>query len=320
LCNFAKKQEMTTAKEITEAANIIRQGGLVVFPTETVYGLGANALDAYAVSKIFEEKERPFFDPLIVHVAAFEDVEKLTTERRPELKTLMRAFWPGPLTIVVEKNQLVPDIVTAGLSTVGIRMPNNPIALALIREAACPIAAPSANKFGRTSPTSLLHAKKQLSSEPYYLDGGKTTVGIESTVITLRDDGFLILRPGYITAEDISVYMPKSKQVAVSKTEAPGMLESHYSPRKPLYVLGQHSIPQNIAQAGLLAFGDSCHHGFLSTQNLSPSGDLKEAAVNLFGYMHTMDESDVAFIVVEPIPEIGVGIAVMDRIRKASVK
>ena len=311
---------MTTAKEITEAASIIRQGGLVVFPTETVYGLGANALDAYAVSKIFEEKERPFFDPLIVHVAEFDSIEQLTTEKRPELKNLMRAFWPGPLTIVVEKTTLIPDIVTAGLSSVGLRMPDNKTALALIREAGCPIAAPSANKFGRTSPTMLHHAKKQLSNLPYYLDGGKTTVGIESTVITLRDDGFIVLRPGYITAEDISAYMPQSKQVAVSKAEAPGMLESHYSPRKPLYILGEHAIPEDISSAGLLAFGDSSHEGFLSTMNLSPTADPKEAAVNLFGYMHTMDESDVAFIVVESVPEIGVGIAVMDRIRKASVK
>jgi L-threonylcarbamoyladenylate synthase len=311
---------MITAKEIKEAADIIRRGGLVVFPTETVYGLGANALDAYAVSAIFDEKERPFFDPLIVHIADFEDVNFLAVDKSPEMHRLMRAFWPGPLTIVVKKRPVVPDIVTSGLDTVGLRMPDNPIALALIREAACPIAAPSANKFGRTSPTNIHHAKKQLSKTPYFIDGGNTSVGIESTVIALRKDGFVILRPGVITADDLSVYMPQSKQLSFSKAEAPGMLKSHYSPRKPMYIMGEHSIPEDISNAGLLAFGTSITEGFLSTLNLSPSGDAKEAAVHLFGYMHAMDESEVAFIVVQPVPEKGVGIAVMDRIRKASVR
>ena len=172
--------------KITEAVRIMRNGGLVAFPTETVYGLGANALDRFAVAKIFELKERPSFDPLIVHIASFDDLAKLTTGANENVMRLAKHFWPGPLTIVLPKSNIVPDIVTSGLDTVGIRMPDNEIALTLIKESGCPIAAPSANKFGQLSPVSASHVRKQLPNVDYILDGGTTTVGIESTIVSVE--------------------------------------------------------------------------------------------------------------------------------------
>ncbi|MGB5653874.1 MAG: L-threonylcarbamoyladenylate synthase, partial [Robiginitalea sp.] len=186
------------------AAKIITQGGVVAFPTETVYGLGANALDPMAVARIFELKERPSFDPLIVHIADLEQLQVLTTSEDPRIGKLAEAFWPGPLTLVLPKTAQVPDIVTSGLPTVGIRMPDHPMALGLIRTCGCPLAAPSANKFGRLSPTRAAHVTRHLPEADYILDGGTTRVGLESTIVRLESDGFLILRPGGITREDLT--------------------------------------------------------------------------------------------------------------------
>ena len=174
-----------TNNNISEAAQIIKDGGLVAFPTETVYGLGANALNPFAVAKIFEAKERPSFDPLIVHIASFDDLNILSKGINENVIRLAKHFWPGPLTIVLPKSSVVPDIVTSGLNTVGIRMPDNPIALELIKQAGCPIAAPSANKFGLLSPVNAKHVRKQLPGIGYVLDGGNTRVGIESTIIAI---------------------------------------------------------------------------------------------------------------------------------------
>ena len=313
---------MINNNDIEIAAGYIREGKLVAFPTETVYGLGANALNPLAVAKIFELKERPSFDPLIVHIASVDDLDRLTVNKDDRVLQLAEKFWPGPLTIVLPKSDIVPDIVTSGLDTVGIRMPNNPIALELIRKSGCPIAAPSANKFGRVSPTTAQHVKKQLPNVDYILDGGKTQVGIESTIITLNDKGFEILRHGVITREDLEKVIPfHSDRDTSDSIVAPGMLKSHYSPNKPLYFLGDtHLSEMSRDKAGLLSFKTTDTEGYKLIFPLSTNNDLREYAVNLFAAIHKMEESDVEYIVAEPVEEHGVGLAIMDRLRKAAFR
>jgi L-threonylcarbamoyladenylate synthase len=302
------------------AAKIIIEGGVVAFPTETVYGLGANALDPMAVARIFEVKERPSFDPLIVHIADLEQLQVLSTSEDPRIGKLAEAFWPGPLTLILPKTDRVPDIVTSGLPTVGIRMPDHPMALELIRESGCPLAAPSANKFGRLSPTRAAHVERHLPEVDYILDGGTTRVGLESTIVRLESDGFLILRPGGITREDLVAVLPESaKTVEAGSPEAPGMLDSHYSPSKPFY-LYRPEILNTIepSKAGFISFKGEMPGDFLETRILSPKGDLKEYATKIFSALHELQESEVDVILAEAIPETGIGIAIMDRLRKAA--
>jgi L-threonylcarbamoyladenylate synthase len=313
---------MISEQEIRNAASLIREGGLVAFPTETVYGLGANALDPIAVARIFEVKERPSFDPLIVHIASIRSLQDLTQDNDDRAYRLAEKFWPGPLTIVLPKSNIVPDIVTSGLETVGIRMPDNPVALRLIKYAECPVAAPSANKFGRISPTKAEHVKKQLKGIDYVLDGGPTKVGIESTVISFHSDGFVILRQGFITREELEKVLPQSK-LAVSKKEmisSPGNIKSHYSPNKPLYLLDEKPGNLNTKNAAFLSFGKPPDSDFKIVEYLSETGNLYEAAINLFGKLHQLEDSDIDFIIVEPVPEKGIGRAIMDRLRKAAYK
>ena len=313
---------MNKRSEIQRAAEMIVAGELVAFPTETVYGLGANAFNPAAVAKIFETKQRPSFDPLIVHICDITQLENLYRGQDERVYRLAEKFWPGPLTLVLPKQDTVPDIVTSGLDTVAIRMPANPIARELIRKAGTPIAAPSANKFGMISPTEAAHVKKQFT-DIFIIDGGKTQVGIESTVMTLHEDGFEVLRPGVITADDLKTILPETAQTGQkSPHSSPGQLKSHYSPAKPMYIAGDPcSEFKNQENGGLISFGKpgkDCH--FAKIEVLSESRDLKEAAVNLFSAMHRMDESNVEYIVAEPVPEKGVGIAIMNRLRKASYR
>ncbi|MBK7094467.1 MAG: threonylcarbamoyl-AMP synthase [Saprospiraceae bacterium] len=313
---------MVSEQEIRYAAEIIKQGGLVAFPTETVYGLGANALNPLAVARIFTSKERPSFDPLIVHIASIADLEILAEKLDDRVYILADKFWPGPLTIVLPKSKIVPDIVTSGLNTVGIRMPDNRIALELIKHAGCPIAAPSANKFGRISPTKAQHVKKQLPDIDCILDGGSTTIGIESTVITLHSDGFVILRQGKITKEDLEKVLPYSKQ-DIDQNEimsSPGNIKSHYSPNKPLYILGDNLEGLDTKNAAFLSFGTIPDREFKIIEFLSENGNLDEAAIKLFEKLHILEDSDVEFIIAEPVPEKGIGIAIMDRLQKAAHK
>ncbi len=313
---------MVSLKEIEKAAQLIREGNIVAFPTETVYGLGANALNPLAVARIFEAKERPAFDPLIVHIATSKTIKVLSCTNDKRVTKLANKFWPGPLTIVLPKSKNVSDLVTSGLPTVGIRMPDNDIALALIRAAGCPIAAPSANKFGRLSPTTAEHVRKQLSDIPYILDGGPTKVGIESTVIRLHDDGFEILRQGIITQTELEAVLPASEKSGEDKTNlpSPGLLQSHYSPEKPIYLLKE--VPENLtkSEAALLSFSGQNTEGYKIVRYLSPNADLKEAAVNLFDMLHELEEADVSYIVAEPVPEEGIGVAIMDKLRKAAFR
>ncbi len=306
--------------ELDKAAEIIRKGGVVAFPTETVYGLGANALNPMAVARIFEIKERPHFDPLIVHIADMEQLGEITTLRDPRVRELAAAFWPGPLTLILPKSDQVPDIVTSGLPTVGVRMPDHEIARELIRKSGCPIAAPSANKFGRISPTEAWHVREHLPGVEMVLDGGRTRVGIESTIVSLRPDGFQLLRPGAVTREDLDRILPESFDVPQEMNpEAPGMLASHYSPAKPFYIYSPEVLSRiDPSETGYISYRGEVPADFARVITLSPSGDLKECATRIFGAMHQLEAMDVLAIVAAPVPQEGIGVAIMDRLRKAA--
>lgn len=309
---------MSNTSNIEIAARFIREGKLVAFPTETVYGLGANALDPLAVAKIFELKERPSFDPLIIHIADLAWLKELVSGTNERVIRLAEKFWPGPLTMVLPKSAKVPDIVTSGLTTVGIRMPANDFALQLIRACGCPVAAPSANKFGRVSPTTAAHVKKQLPHVDYILDGGKTTVGIESTIIKLTAHGFQILRNGIITREEIEEIVPFDNTPVTEKLSAPGMMKSHYSPGKKFLIADSETVTTDKSSAGLISFSGALEEGYGKVIRVSEKGDLKDYAVNMFGAMHAFeDDNDIEIIIAEPVSETGIGRAIMDRLRKA---
>ncbi len=312
-------EQKTGHDSIATAARYIREGKLVAFPTETVYGIGADALNPTAVARIFEIKERPSFDPLIVHIAAIEELERLAFGLTDDVFRLAEKFWPGPLTLVLPKSALVPDIVTSGLPTVGIRIPQNDIALQLIKASGCPIAAPSANKFGRISPTTAAHVKKQLPDIDFVLDGGKTTVGIESTIILLTSNGFRILRNGIITREEIETVVPFDHNPADEAVLSPGMVKSHYSPAKKMIVADQSlAFSISLDKAGLISFTGRHEMGFHRVIRVSEKEDLKEYAVNMFEAMHALEEDpEIDVIVAEPVSETGIGRAIMDRLRKA---
>jgi len=321
---LARKTQKMIGKDISKAAAIIQSEGLVAFPTETVYGLGANALSPIAVAKIFAAKERPNFDPLIVHIANVSQVEELTSEANPKIYPLIEKFWPGPLTLVLPKSTQVPDLVTSGLSTVGIRMPNNDIALELIKQSQCPIAAPSANKFGQLSPVDAHHVAKQLSDIDYILDGGQTSVGVESTIVSIEGDVCRLLRPGFISLEDIEEALPglfKFETLAPKHVLAPGLLKSHYSPQKPLYFIEdiKGELPEG---SGLICHGKSDRH--YATEHLiytSEHFDKIEIAANLFSSLHKMEEDKaVKQIFIEKVDEEGIGLAIMDRLQKAAFR
>ncbi len=308
-----------TEEALKKAASLIRKGGLVAFPTETVYGLGTNALDANAVAKIFEVKQRPRFDPIIVHIANLKDIERLCREVNERARMLIKKFLPGPLTLVLPKSDIVPDIVTAGLETVAIRMPAHPVALKLIKMAKVPIAAPSANLFGCLSPTTAKHVAEQIGENiDLIIDGGKCPIGIESTVLEIVEKP-LILRPGGLPIEEIEKVIGKIEISSLSKRpRSPGQLERHYSPRTPLKILKKDSVVPPGIKAGLLAFKPPEDKlSFEKIEVLSVSGDLREAACNFFSCLHRLDKADLDIIYAEPVPETGLGKAIMDRLRKA---
>jgi len=280
---------------ISEAAQIIKKGGVVAFPTETVYGLGANALNPFAVAKIFEMKERPSFDPMIVHIASFDDLATLSKGINENVMRLIKCFWPGPLTIVLPKSDIIPDIVTSGLNTVGIRMPNNEIALDLIGKSGCPVAAPSANKFGQLSPVSAEHVKKQLPNVDCVLDGGNSSVGIESTIVSVEGNCCRLLRPGFITLEDIEKALPNTFVFDYAKPEklvSPGLLKSHYSPKKPLYILNESE--NNLPEFSGLILHHYCDLNYKATRIIytSQTGNNIEIAANLFNALHAMEDDE----------------------------
>lgn len=319
-----KKFLKMKGNEIIRAARMVREGGIVAFPTETVYGLGADAFNALAVARIFEVKQRPYFDPLIVHIDDPTHVAALAKEVPSNAKKLIERYWPGPLTLVLLKEDHIPDIVTAGLPTVALRMPNHPVALSLIKESGCPIAAPSANPFGYLSPTTAEHVKDQLGNQvDFILDGGPCKIGVESTILSLAEVPPKLLRWGGIPFEEIESMIGKVEIQPENKERpsAPGMLPRHYAPRTPI-ILNWNNHHLDLFKnktIGLLAFQKPIHHlRFNVIEILSKKGDLREAAANLFSALRRLDRLNLDLILVEPVPEIGLGRAIMDRLRRAS--
>lgn len=309
-------------ESILKAAAIIKAGGLVAFPTETVYGLGADALNPIAVAKIFEAKKRPSFNPLIIHIAKKEWLKNFTEFEDSRIEKLIEKFWPGPLTLVLPKKEIVPNIVTSGNPTVAIRMPNHEVALKLIEESETPIAAPSANKFGHLSPTTAKHVHKYLGDKvDLILDGGKSSVGVESTILQFQDGDFFILRYGGITKEELEECVGIIKSKSVDKNPvAPGQLPFHYSPNTPLYFYDERYLKKN-KKIGVVYFQKrKTEFEFAVEKFLSLTGDLREAASNLFLFLHELEKENLDYILIEPVPEIGLGKAIMDRLRKATFK
>ena len=310
-----------TTETIDRAAALLRAGAVVAFPTETVYGLGACAFDATAVARIFEIKKRPEFDPLIVHVDGDAMLEAVVASIPGSARALMTRFWPGPLTLVLKKTERVPAIVTAGLDTVAVRMPAHPIARALLDRVQLPLAAPSANPFGYLSPTRAEHVERMLDDRvDLIVDGGATVHGVESTILLLEPKPTL-LRHGAIPVEEIEgVIGPVARELSdETKPLAPGRLPQHYAPSKPIRIVNDlNAVPlEERRDAALLAFS-SAVDGYAATRTLSPSGDLREAAARLFESLHELDRESVTRIDAEEVPNEGIGVAIMDRLRRAS--
>ncbi len=316
---------MKDAEAIHQAAEIIRQGGIVAFPTETVYGLGADAYHPLAVARIFEVKRRPTFDPLIVHIASPAHLRKLVKNIPSSARKLTEKLWPGPLTVVLFKEEHIPDVVTAGLSSIAVRMPDHSMALSLIEASKCPIAAPSANPFGYLSPTTAEHVREQLGDQvDLILDGGPCPVGVESTIISFLDEKPKLLRPGGVSLEEIESIIGRVETSPIKdRPVAPGMLPRHYAPRTPIVLDWdeKHLDSYKGKKIGFLVFQKP--DNFLQSQHvevLSKKGDFREAAANLFSAIRRLDALDLDLILAEAIPEAGLGRAIMDRLRRATSK
>ena len=307
-----------TPAAIAEAAAVLQDGGLVAFPTETVYGVGADATRNEAVARLFRAKGRPSNNPLIVHVAD-RDAAAAVTDLGPTADALARRFWPGPLTLVVPRGTACPvsGLVTTGLDTVALRVPDHPVALALLGAAGLPVAAPSANRSGRLSPTAAAHVTNGLGPlVDFILDGGECRIGIESTVVAVADSTVRILRQGGVPHE-VLVDALGDTLVDAEHTGAPlapGMLPTHYAPRARLR-LNANSVS---AEEGLVAFGGDAPAGAKCMRNLSPAGDLGEAANRFYAALRELDDEGVGIIAVVPIPEVGMGRAINDRLRRAA--
>lgn len=312
--------QLATPEAIAAAARYLVQGGLVAFPTETVYGLGADATNGLALAAIFSVKGRPTFNPLIIHVPTAELAWRYGV-RTAMAEKLAAAFWPGPLTLVLDQQagRLVEDLATAGLSTIALRVPAHPVALALLRAAGRPIAAPSANRSGRVSPTTAAHVAADLADDvPIILDGGETQVGLESTIVDVSGARAVLLRPGGVTRQAIEAVLGVSLAThPVGDTPmtptAPGQLASHYAPNAPV------RLDADRVRSGeaLLAFGAPLAHAGL-VLNLSPTGDLLEAASKLFAALRGLDQVQPTSIAVMRIPQHGLGEAINDRLRRAA--
>lgn len=310
-------------KPIDEAARILQEGGLVAFPTETVYGLGADALNPRAVARVFEAKERPTFDPLIVHVTDEAAARSLVLDFPPMAERLTAAFWPGPLTLVLPKRPQVPDLVTSGIPTVALRCPAHPLALELLHAFGGPIAAPSANRFGHVSPTTAAHVRESLGDRVgLILDGGPCRVGVESTVLSLAGGAPMLLRHGGVPMEALeevcgTIRLP-GEQEAVSAS--PGRLEKHYAPDTRLVAVSGPAAPPSGKRWGYLGYrsippGDWAHRDVLSE-----TGDAREAASRLFAALRKLDEAGLDGAYFEWAPEAGLGRAINDRLKRASAR
>ena len=310
-------------KNIEHAIALLQANELVAIPTETVYGLAGNALNETAVSKIFAAKNRPSFDPLIVHTSSWDRLEQLVESIPPAALVLAKAFMPGPLTLLLPKASSIPEIVTAGSPIVAVRIPNHPLTLNLLERLPFPLAAPSANPFGYISPTTPEHVANQLGEKiTYILDGGPCTVGVESTIVGFPDDQITIFRKGGIAVEAIEALVGpvQVKAKSTSNPQAPGMLHSHYAPKVPL-LLGNiyASLPlYDPEKVGIISF-QKAYDDVPENQQiiLSPTGDFTEAARRLFAGMRHLDQLPIEVILAELLPEIDLGRAINDRLRRA---
>ena len=308
-------------KDIERAKSLLLKGGIVGLPTETVYGLAGNSLSEEAILKIYETKNRPKFNPLISHTDTIEKIEKLVTHIPEKAKLLADKFWPGPMTLLLLRNEKISDLVTSGLERAAFRIPNHPVALAVLRELNFPLAAPSANPFGFVSPTSTSHVNDQLGNKiEYILEGGDCTIGLESTVIGFEGDDVIIHRLGGLPIEDIELVVGKTQRALnkSSNPEAPGMLKSHYSPEKPVIIgdIRNELSERPKIKCGVISFQED--FGLDNQIILSKSGDLNEAARRIFGALRIMHKMDVSLIISQKFPDYGVGRAINDRLERAS--
>jgi L-threonylcarbamoyladenylate synthase len=308
--------------DIYQAKLLLENNELVGMPTETVYGLAGNALSTRAISKIFEAKDRPFFDPLIVHVANLEAANKYVANIPAQAKKLADCFWPGPLTLLLKKKNNIPELATAGLDTVGMRCPNHPLTLQLLSVLDFPLAAPSANPFGYISPTRATHVNQQLGSKiEYILDGGDCNIGLESTIVGFENEKPTIYRMGGLSIEQIEAVVGavNIEINSSSNPTAPGQLKSHYAPSKKLFIGNTQTNCEN--GIGVLAF--KMPSPFISLENqriLSPTGNLVEAAQNLFSFLRELDQLNIKSILAEEVPDVGLGRAINDRLRRAAAQ
>jgi L-threonylcarbamoyladenylate synthase len=313
------KTEISTDR--AAAVELLERSEIVALPTETVYGLAADALNGEAVAKIFEAKQRPYFDPLIVHLPDRDWVERVA--RTDDLSgKLTEAFWPGPFTIVLPKREIVPDIVTAGLDTVAVRISAHPVFSEIIHKFGKPLAAPSANRFGRVSPTTAQHVRDELDGRiPLIVDAGPTAHGIESTIVAVRGGKIQILRRGPVTAEQLSKFGKVEIAGLIERVSAPGQLSTHYAPRTPLRLIedSESFSPKKNQRVGLLAWNSGrSAKDFAVVRCLSEGQDFREAAANLFCYLRELDQSNLDLIVAERVPLHGLGAAIMDRLQRAA--
>ncbi|KAF0125425.1 MAG: tRNA threonylcarbamoyladenosine biosynthesis protein [Elusimicrobia bacterium] len=310
------------ARGLARAAAVIKRGGLAAFPTETVYGLGASAFDPAAAAGIFEAKGRPHFDPLIVHISGLRQLRSVAAEVPPAAALLARRFWPGPLTLVLKKRTSVPDIITSGLPTVAVRMPAHPVAVRLIKLTG-PLAAPSANRFGALSPTTAEHVLRQLGPRGVIvIDGGPARHGIESTIVSFDRGRPVILRRGALPDAEIAAACGLRKVRLArpgARVRAPGQFRTHYAPSVPLKLIkpGAAAAPRGAAY---LAFRRRPEGEFRRVEVLSQSGDLREAAANLFSALHRLEMSGAKVIYAERVPARGLGLGILDRLRRAAAR
>jgi L-threonylcarbamoyladenylate synthase len=313
------------AVAVERAVRELRAGQAVAVPTETVYGLAADALNPKAVARIFEAKERPRFDPLIVHLpdrSWLPRLSSLSADCQPLVDALTERFWPGPLTLVLPRRELVPDIVTSGLETVAVRISGHPVLSEILRVLDRPVAAPSANRFGRISPTAASHVLEELAGRiPLIVDGSAAAHGLESTIVAIRGGGRMqLLRRGPVTTEQLSEFGAVVVAPPDGAIEAPGQLPSHYAPRARLVICDNwRNVAVDRSRCALLSWrGIPDGVEFAATRVLSPRGDLREAAANLFRCLRELDASGVDQIIAELVPDEGIGSAIMDRLRRAA--
>ena len=311
------------SQSVATAVAALKSKNLVAIPTETVYGLAGDALEPEALARIFEAKDRPYFDPLIIHLGSKRWLDKLTRSSHESGSlgaTLMERFWPGPLTILFSKSDLVPDLATGGLEHVANRMPSHPVFLEVLRVFGKPLAAPSANRFGRVSPTRSEHVLEELDGRiPLILDAGPTAVGLESTIVRIDANKIGILRQGPVTEEILADIAPTEELLASQKILVPGQSVSHYAPNKLVHLFDPLAFIPQSEHAALICWGP-IHHtaNFAVVRSLSETEDLRIAAQRLFGLLREMDQLNVQQIFVEPVPEVGLGKAIMDRVRRAA--